>query len=146
MFEHQDGGSVRLGKLDNPATDEVSNLLAQSMHVVPEMQIILLSLGTDASRASVASNLAQERLPTTVDLCSVSEEPGSKRRAVRSQDGCDSQMTIKIHIDCTDAYFRGVQLIDDFTRTFELSGDWGMQPPGACLLDQRRGSGIPSFR
>ena len=100
------------------------------------MQIILLSLGTNASRASVAGNLAQERLPTTVDLCSVSEEPGSKRRAVRSQDGCDSQMTIKIHIDCSDAYFRGVQLFDDFTRTFELFGDWGMQPPGACLPDR----------
>ena len=81
---------MRPGKLDNPTTDEVSNLLAQTMNAVPEKQIILLSLGTDASLASVAGDLAQERLPTTVDLCSVSEEPGSKRRAVHSQDGCDS--------------------------------------------------------
>jgi hypothetical protein len=62
MFKHQDGGSVRLGKLDNPTTDEVSNLLVETMHAVPEIQIILLSLGTDASLASVAGDLAQERL------------------------------------------------------------------------------------
>jgi hypothetical protein len=126
MFEHQNCGSVRPGKLDNPATDEVSNLLVEAMNAVPEMQIILLSLGTDPGLASVAGDLAQERLPTAVDLCSGSEEPGSKRRAVRSQDGCDSQMTIQIQIDRTDAYFRGVQLLDDSTRTFELFGDGGV--------------------
>ena len=146
LFEHEDRGSVRPGKLDNPATDEVSHLLVEAMHAVPEMQSILLTLGTDPGRAAVAGDLAQERLPTTVDLCSGSEESGSKRRAVRAQDGCDRQMTIQIQLDCTDAPCRGVQLIDDSTRTCELLGDGGMQPPGACLLDQRRGSGLPAFR
>jgi hypothetical protein len=108
MLEHEDCGSMGFSKLDNPATDEVSNLLVETMNAVPEMQIILLSLGTDTGLASVTSDLAQERLPTTVDLCSVSEEPGSKRRAVRSQNRRDSQMAIKIQIDCTDAHFRGV--------------------------------------
>src|SRR5215467_9026817 len=86
MFEHQDCGSVRLGKLDNPATDEVSNLLAQRMNAVPEIPIILLALGTDASLVSVAGDLAQERLPTAVDLCSGSAEPES-REACRPLSG-----------------------------------------------------------
>jgi hypothetical protein len=102
MFEHLDSGPVGFSKLDNPSTDEVSNLLIETVHALPEIQIILLSLGTDAGLASVAGNLAKERLPTTVDLCSVSEEQSSKRRAVRSQDGCDSQMAIQIQIDCTN--------------------------------------------
>lgn len=129
MLSHQYACSILGCELDNADAHQVGHGRITVADATPEVGIVLLSFGQNASLRSVACDPSEQPLPKARYLCAPANEAGSQDGAFDRLDGTHSDVLIDVHINGADLCIRARDVFCYCRWCSEGLLDGGMQPP-----------------
>ncbi len=124
------------GELDNASAHQVGKIVVAMADLTPEVGIVLLVFGNDASLRSVACYPPKQFLPKARYRSATADKAGGDDGAFNSLDATHGEVLVEIEIDGADLCLGFGDLLYYFWWRGECLLDGGMQPPLVAMPDQ----------
>ena len=139
MFKDEDARLVLSGKLDDASTHLMGQLLIAVPDRAPQGNVILFTLGDQASLVSVPCHPSKPLLPKAGYRSAPADEAGGKDRTFNGLDGAAGKMFPHVQINGTDLCVRvGRELLLHLWWTGKLLPDGRMQLPRFAMPHELR--------